>query len=871
MFCKKSNLNDEADVEKWFVDPLIAYLQYPPEEIKLKKALRTYGIQIRSETSLYKPDYVILANKFPVLVIDAKSTSEKIEDWALKCSLYCLEINKLFQHNPVEYYVISNGISTALYKWDRQKPLIELNFEDFKKGNPKFKKFVKLIGRNNLKKISNKKHEKLMEAYFEFEPASIEKISDLFQKLHDYIWKTEKKSPSYALEELMKIIFIKIKKDTELHNKLSKNAKPRVKDVIFSGIWIQNQTENNNPINDPLFKNLVKDLEREILDKNKKRIFDTDEEIKLHPGTIMKIVENLQHIDFFKMDEDIHGRMFEIFLDATVKGKELGQFFTPRDIVKLMVEIANIQVTKTKVDSVLDPCCGSGGFLISAMNQMLKKVNDLKRISKNERKTLKDKVVDECIVGIDAGSKPAIHRTARMNMYLHGDGGSSIYFADSLDKKIGLVSSSNLELEAEVAEIRNILVEDEKKFEVILSNPPFAMSYSRDTTEQSDILDQYRISSINTKSKSVLSSILFLERYIDLVSENGKIFAIIDDSILSGESYKLIRNEIRKNFIIIGIISLPGDAFKRAHSRVSTSIIILRLKKTIGEEPEKQRSVFMETSIYLGLTKITAKRIGINEKELVKGKKQEMERIIKNYKKFLDGKKGKLVVPAKNIQNRLDVKYCLKNNSRRKKYWLTQKLEVTDLNTELSEAKSRIVKVNESKNYRLLKVNYDGEVLEAESKIGDESSYTHLYKVRTWDILYSNMGVGRGACAIVPTYFSGNYVSSEYTILTAKSKEEAFFYSNLLRTKEILGDVLSSTTGMNRGRIKWAEMKTIEIPCYSEKHHKMKDTVKSLEDLWKSHSKYNDSKKLQIKKLNSELKLDNADSRKRWLAYKPPE
>ena len=78
--------------------------------------------------------------------------------------------------------------------------------------------------------------------------------------------------------------------------------------------------------------------------------------------------------------------------------------------------------------------------------------------------------------------------------------------------------------------------------------------------------DQYGISSINTKSKTILSSILFLERYIDLVSENGKIFAIIDDSILSGESYNLIRNEMRKKFIIIGIISLPGDAFKRAHS-----------------------------------------------------------------------------------------------------------------------------------------------------------------------------------------------------------------------------------------------------------------------------------------------------------------
>ncbi len=186
-------------------------------------------------------------------------------------------------------------------------------------------------------------------------------------------------------------------------------------------------------------------------------------------------------------------------------------------------------------------------------------------------------------------------------------------------------------------------------------------------------------------------------------------------------------------------------------------------------------------------------------------------------------------------------------------------------------AEGRIVDVIEDGTYTLLKVTYDGEVLESETKYGVEISYSYLYKTMDWDILFSNMGVGRGSIGIVPTYYAGNYVSSEYTILTAKSKEEALFYANILRTKEILGDILSSTTGLNRGRIKWNEMANIDVPCYNEEQHKMKDAVKSLEDLWTAFFHYSTGKNQQVKQLTKELGLDIEESRIRWLANKPPE
>lgn len=92
------------------------------------------------------------------------------------------------------------------------------------------------------------------------------------------------------------------------------------------------------------------------------------------------------------MEEDIHGRMFEAFLDATIRGKDIGQFFTPRDVVNLMVGIGDPKVTKTHVDKVLDACCGSGGFLISALSGMLSQLKNMKNVSSKEREELDEKL-----------------------------------------------------------------------------------------------------------------------------------------------------------------------------------------------------------------------------------------------------------------------------------------------------------------------------------------------------------------------------------------------------------------------------------------------------------------------------------------------
>ena len=189
------------------------------------------------------------------------------------------------------------------------------------------------------------------------------------------------------------------------------------------------------PIND-MFIQLRKEIERDIELRKKKRFFTKDEDLGLRPDTVLDVVRRLEHIDLFGIDEDLNGRLFETFLNATMRGRALGQFFTPRSVVKMMTDIADLRVTRDQQDRVIDGCCGSGGFLIGTLTVMRNKVRENSSLSAHEKDDLIDRVANDCIYGIDFGKDPPLARIARINMYLHGDGGSRIYYADSLDKAL---------------------------------------------------------------------------------------------------------------------------------------------------------------------------------------------------------------------------------------------------------------------------------------------------------------------------------------------------------------------------------------------------------------------------------------------------
>ena len=190
--------------------------------------------------------------------------------------------------------------------------------------------------------------------------------------------------------------------------------------------------------------------------------------------------------------------MFEAFLAATMRGQALGQYFTPRSIVKLMTRLRDPIAMRGNVERVIDACCGTGGFLIEAMTEMRRQIYDNTSLTKAERTRLLEDVANQAIFGIDAGREPPIARVARINMYLHGDGGTRVYMTDGLRKAPQPSGADSLEIREEVAELRELL-QAGLQFDLVLTNPPFSMDYSSTVAEEKEVLDGYELATYGGK------------------------------------------------------------------------------------------------------------------------------------------------------------------------------------------------------------------------------------------------------------------------------------------------------------------------------------------------------------------------------------
>ena len=623
-YCNIEDLTNESSVEQFFVIRLLSDLGFRDSEIKTKKSIKELAVGKGSTKENYKPDYAIKVNGKIRIILDAKDPNEDIDKYYYQVSGYALALNQQYDSiKPVKFCILTNGISLKIFRWDTKKSVLELSFQNFIDTDKKFQKLKILLERVNL-------IEKLPITQdtdtFDFDPLSVTKLDSLFRACHNLIWKKEKIKPTSAFYEFTKLFFVKMEQDKKIH----KLNNPKKIDFKFSLHWIESLEDTTiNPINSILFKDIRDEFERKVKHKEKKRIFNSDEVINLKPSTIKEIVKILQHVDLYGIDEDLNGRMFETFLNATIRGKELGQFFTPRTVVEFMVSMADLKVTTSHTDVILDGCCGSGGFLIDVMSYMWKKINKNKSLTSNEKETHKENVVKKYLWGADADKDEnvRISRIARMNMVLHGDGSNRIYWLpDSLDKKLIIEKGLPDELRDEAEEFKKE-IEKGLKFDVVLTNPPFSMKYESSKDDEKIILEDYILAKMDkTSSKlksSLKSNVMFLERYYDLLKPHGKLLTVIDESVLNAERSKKVRDFIKNYFIIKAVISLPRNTFVNADTQVKTSILYLVKKEN---EKETQSDIFMAVSQNIGHTDSGRKSLT-----------NDLPTILEKFKKFENG------------------------------------------------------------------------------------------------------------------------------------------------------------------------------------------------------------------------------------------
>jgi len=621
-FCELESLHNESDVEQFFAIRLLKDLGYKDTNILTKHAIPTYVLGKGGKKHPHVPDYQIRISKTPVLILEAKNPHEPIEKYVAEAQDYAVVVNRGFVgQNPIQYVLATNAVNTILAKVDENKPVLKLDFKDFIEGNSKYQKLKELISFNVIKKTAIRK-----EQIFEFRTPDIDELKGVFKQAHDLIRRKQKIGPKKAFYEFTKLLFVKMNEDKRLQDKLNANQMVMVDDFKFSVRAIEQNAEFDW-INF-LFQT-YRDEFQVLVDKgDKKRIFRKDEKINLSPSTIKAIVEMIENFNLRSVEEDINGKVFETFLEAAVRGKELGQFFTPRSVVKFMVKLADLRIRKNsemgdyEPDRILDGACGTGGFLIFALSDLFNKIPG----SVSDKETLKRKIREECLFGIDASEDDIVPIT-RINMYLHGDGGSNIFLADTLDKELLIEKGLDQELARERKELKSIL--EKMKFDVVLTNPPFSMKYERSKEDERRILSQYKIASLGgLVPASLKSNIMFVERYHDLVKPGGKLLTVIDESVLNtegqGKSMQRFRKWLRENFIIRAIVSLPRNTFVNADAGVKTSVIYLTKRASLTEQQPK---VFMAIS----------QDVGHNDAGRMTSEWGDLGSILESFKKFQNG------------------------------------------------------------------------------------------------------------------------------------------------------------------------------------------------------------------------------------------
>lgn len=280
-------------------------------------------------------------------------------------------------------------------------------------------------------------------------------------------------------------------------------------------------------------------------------VFAQGSKIELNDYNLVYVASAIQKAYLLKSDADVIGGAFEMMVNPEYKS-DLGQFFTPRQAIRMCVEMLNPKEN----EKICDPACGSGGFLIYSMDHVYNKINSFWD-DMNEAADHRKDYAQEKVYGIDYD--PNLVKVAKAYMLIWGDGRSNIRCFDSLD-----YNSWGDEDKAIF-----------KDYDLILTNPPFAGSQKK-----TEILSQYDLSykgdpTTNKICASQSKAVLFIERCLKLLSPGGRMCIVLPQGILNNLNDDYIRNFIDKNFRILAVIGLHEYTFK-PFTAPKTSILFLQ-------------------------------------------------------------------------------------------------------------------------------------------------------------------------------------------------------------------------------------------------------------------------------------------------------
>ena len=413
-------------------------------------------------------------------------------------------------------------------------------------------------------------------------------LKSVFRRCHNYIYANAGLQKGEAFHEMLKLIFCKTFDEEEGDDQLEFSVHPKER-TSESG-----QRRLMEECLGPLFHKI---LERFPF------IFEAEERIKLEPRVAAYVVSELQYLSFLDTNTDVKGEAYEELVGENLRG-DRGEYFTPRNVCDMAVRMAmslypNNELTSLKV---LDCCCGTGGFLVSWLNNMygeILKQEEARPRRKREfaRTSARNRLREVCnrsLFGLDIN--PFLVRTCQMNLVLHGDGSSNVFRADSVrspgewgvDPRNGIPYG---------------------KLDIVLTNPPFG---GKAKIDDGHILDQYELTrwEANTPRSTLPAEELFVETALKFLKPGGHLIIVLPDGILNNPGLKFIRSWLLRRAKLVASIDLPKTTFAASGGVNNPSVLVVQ--KFTKEEAKQADKGIIDTAYEVFMS--TPKTSGINKR-----------------------------------------------------------------------------------------------------------------------------------------------------------------------------------------------------------------------------------------------------------------
>ena len=539
VYDKNKNIRKPEEIirQLWLIKLTQEY-KYPLDRIEVEKSVQ-FGREIRSKAAdivLYKEDkitpYIIFELKQP----DAQKAEEQLKSYlsaeGAEGGVWSNGKQKfiLYRPYPKEYLTTLSDIPNVNQTWDDL-------FEEKRTYNELKRKFD---------------------------------LSFIISRLEEMVLA---QSGVNVFEEVFKLIYAK------LFDEYQANNIRRNKEVHFR--QYKEPKKTYAVINDELFNGAINQW---------KDIFNSLDKINLTPEQLQICVPFLEEAKFLGSQRDeleIIDRAFEHLITEVSKGQK-GQYFTPRNVIKMCVKIFNPK----KDEYIIDPACGSGGFLLHSMYWVWD--HNLKNATQEGKKDYANKY----LYGIDFDDN--MKRISQALMLIAGDGRHNIFKQNSLDARDWVGEQAE---KARTALKQHLAKNDEENkqtyrylnFDLLMTNPPFAGEI-KDT----GLLRQYEFAKKNGKLKSnVERHLLFIERSLDALRPGGRMAIVLPQGVFNNTNMEWVREWLFDKARILAVIGLEGNTFKlpapAKGTGTKTSVLFLQ-KWEEGQVPLEDYPIFMAVS-----------------------------------------------------------------------------------------------------------------------------------------------------------------------------------------------------------------------------------------------------------------------------------